>query len=446
MQDNNRKVLREDTFVNAITGLNMKGDDKSTGARCIRQNISKEDKVILYSYNEIFGRMIDLPIQDALATGYKVVAFMNSKEVDLTNEFTNYLDDRSFEQAFNNALVWARLFGGGVNLLGVNDGQDHSEPVELDGIKDIEFIRDYDRYFFQTPIHDEIETDPSKENFCKPNFYKIVLNSISKNNSINVQSPQIHYSRVLRLETELTPFQELRRNGFWSTSFTDKVFQAVSKYQTSHDSISNLLNDFSFLILDYEDVPEMSMTSDDSIQDYFNRRIQTMHRMLSNQRLAITSKSESLRRETVNFGNVDRVLELVNNRLVTASGIPHTLLLGDSPSGLGATGESEKNSYLKMVSRLQNSVMLPQMRKLFSYVFAAKNGPTSGKVPDGFRIEFNPLEPEDMMHEANYKKVIAETDQIYINLGVDTPDEVAKSRFQNGSYSAETKIDMSKRD
>ena len=123
--------------------------------------------------------------------------------------------------------------------------------------------------------------------------------------------------------------------------------------------------------------------------------------------------------------------------------MPHTILLGESPSGLGATGDSEKKDWFEYVGRQQEVNFKPQLMKFFRYCFLAKDGPTRGKEPETWDIEFNPLWQMDQKKQAEVNKLNAETDKMYIENGVVDPDEVARSRF--GTNEGAIQIDMSLR-
>ena len=71
-------------------------------------------------------------------------------------------------------------------------------------------------------------------------------------------------------------------------------------------------------------------------------------------------------------------------------------------------------------------------------MFAAKAGPTSGQIPDDWRIVWPPLDEPGEKEQAETRKSVAETDALYLDRGVRTPDQVARSRDGSAGWSGET--------
>ena len=68
---------------------------------------------------------------------------------------------------------------------------------------------------------------------------------------------------------------------------------------------------------------------------------------------AIDAEKEELSFVGRQFGGVAEILEKLRIDVIAASGIPHTLLFGQSPSGLGATGRSEERDFAKTCHHYQ---------------------------------------------------------------------------------------------
>ena len=81
--------------------------------------------------------------------------------------------------------------------------------------------------------------------------------------------------------------------------------------------------------------------------------------MKSINNLVLLGDGESWARQSVDFGGL---LELVRTFLQVAAGtadIPVTQLLGQSPAGLSATGDSDTRNYYDMISARQELDLRP---------------------------------------------------------------------------------------
>ena len=127
-------------------------------------------------------------------------------------------------------------------------------------------------------------------------------------------------------------------------------------------------------------------------------------------------------------------MQPATHNLVAVSGIPHTVLLGESPgASLGATGGSQERDWHKTVSAYQES-------RLYDLIRQALNMITAVLKTDPVKFVFKPLDAPDMKTIAETHKIQAEADSKYIADGVLLPEEVRNSRF-NGGFSTETELD-----
>jgi hypothetical protein len=115
--------------------------------------------------------------------------------------------------------------------------------------------------------------------------------------------------------------------------------------------------------------------------------------------------------------------------------------MGQAPAGLNATGESDVRWFYDSIKAQQNTVLRPAINKLVQLAFHALKIPE----PANWTIRFNPLWQMTEEQQAAIRKTQAETDAIYINAGVVTPEEIALSRFGGDAYSTETVIDADAR-
>ena len=147
---------------------------------------------------------------------------------------------------------------------------------------------------------------------------------------------------------------------------------------------------------------------------------------------------ESYEKKASSVGGLDALIDRFTVALSAVSGIPHTLLMGQSPAGLNSTGESDIRFWYDKIAALQQEKMLKQMTYLVKIIMLSKQGPTNGKELDDWSIQFNPLWLPTEKEQAELRKIQSETDANYINTGVLIPAEVAVSRFGGDQYSTET--------
>jgi phage-related protein (TIGR01555 family) len=117
--------------------------------------------------------------------------------------------------------------------------------------------------------------------------------------------------------------------------------------------------------------------------------------------------------------------------------MPLTRLMGVSPGGLTATGESDLSWWYGQVDVYRELELKPKIMA-FLRVLAR----SLGIVLDGLDVTFPPLWSMSDKEQAELRKIVADTDAVYISQGVLLPEEVALSRFGSGTWSAETTVDL----
>ena len=108
----------------------------------------------------------------------------------------------------------------------------------------------------------------------------------------------------------------------------------------------------------------------------------------------IDAENEEYQTISSTLTGVEKLIESVNNRVVSASGLPHTILLGDSPSGgLSGKGESEKNDFYDFIASEQESILRPNLDSFFNILFNSKEFKSQANK-DG-DINFLPLQQQN---------------------------------------------------
>jgi phage-related protein (TIGR01555 family) len=338
------------------------------------------------------------------------------------------------------ALIWGRLYGGAALVIGVDD-ENLSEPLDLGVIDTIKHLTLLNRFEL---IPQDINGNPASGNFGMPETYLIQPRVTDTTNSKEARdfangSIKIHYSRLIRFNGSKLARRTFISNHYWHDSILNKLQDDIRDYQAAFASVSALILDFAQAVYKVKNLADIIAAPDGLT--VIQNRIAIIEQTRSILRAAIIdADGEDFERKTTSMQGMDRTLGRLTQKFVAATEYPHTVLLGESPSGLGATGNSEKKDYFETVRSEQNNTLKPRLMRIFKLIFAAKDGPTGGKVPEDFDIEFEALMHLDQAEEITARKQQAEIDKIYIEAGVVDPDEVALSRFASGVYDYETEI------
>lgn len=458
------EIVRLDSaLVNLSVGLGDPRKEKllNTSVNLTPRRLNYLEKESLFNTNSFCRAVCEVVPQKAIAGGWEVTLGKEAKEPEkILTDLRTYdrkiaeVDDdedlegsiiTSTEQMFGLAQTWANAKDGAVILLNIDDGQPPYEPVNRERIKSIVSAEVLDR----TEIRPVVT---STWNPLHPKYYELVLpDNLLREQGQYAGTMQtgsgtnafyIHRSRIIRFDGILTTRRWMLDNEGWGGSPLDLLWDEFNRWKVTQDSLAAAIHDFSLFVHSYKGLQKILSRKDRLGEKAVMARFQEMRETAQAQGgVAIDADGEKIEYLNRQFNGITDITKDFRDSLIGATRLPHTLLFGESPSGLGATGESEENSIANLVREFQENVWKPKLMRLYRLIFLAKDGPTGGKEPDGWGLRFNSLIPESESDKATARQTQAQTDNVYIAANVITAEEVRASRFGGEDYSFETNLD-----
>lgn len=427
-------VRRLDSWLNLLTGVGG-GLNKTAFQFRPSEDAYLDDGTLqhLYDLDGLAARIVDSTPKHALRRGFGVTTGNATVDTALRGQ----LDTLDVNARTRFAWTWARLFGGGALLLGLDDGRDPADPVDLNALRAVRYVVDLDRRELVPVAWDN---DPSSARFGQPVHFLL-----QRAGAQAVDSRVIHVSRVIRFlgaETTRRRKQELRG---WGDSVLSRVYGDLQQARGGYAAVSTLLQDASQGVFKMKDL--LLQVASDS-DDAFKRRMEMMDMARSVGRaILIDADSESF--ERVETGTLTGLPDILDRFVLLVSAgceIPVSILMGQSPAGLNATGASDIRSWYDAISAERESMLRPRLEYLVRLLLRAKDGPCGGVEPAGWQVTFPSLWQPSPSEEADLRAKQATVDVQYITAGVLTPEEVATSRFRPEGWSAETSVDLGARE
>jgi len=379
-----------------------------------------------------FGaRVVDAVPEQGLRQGLEVTLGDAAAESALAAAWQRH----DAEAKLGEAWTWARLYGGAVLFVGANDGVDPSLPLSPRAIRSIDFLT----------VLDKRELSPASWNgdagtdaFGEPETYRF-----SRTGGSKVDTSVVHASRLIRFDGALTSRRRRHERQGWANSELQRVYARLQAFNGAYEGVATLLQDASQGVFKIKDLYGMMAGDKD---DLVKRRMALMDAGRSMARaILVDADEEDFTRVEASFAGIPDTLDRFLILLAGASGIPATILMGQSPAGMNATGESDTRNWYDRVRSKQTKELIPRATRLARLFCLAKDGPTNGVVPAGLAVECPSLYQLTPAETATLRKTTADTDAVYITNQVLTPEEVALARFRKEGWSADTTIDLTAR-
>lgn len=465
------RKFTQDTWANVITGFGTTRDKVTYSEFDRRDPLTIEELEALYNQDDMASRVCDVIPEEALRQGFKVKIAASDDEphevqddpenpaptLKLTSTEALAASKRIYKKLRTlkatkkliEAAVWGRLFGGSVILIGANDGLKHSKPINPKRLKDINFLNVIDKQYIIPYTWNE---DPLSPDFGEPSTYLITPQSTSgySLDPVGIQnlksSPgiiEVHSSRLIIFEGTRTTSRRKQQNWGFGESALERFYDPLRNFQISWQSITHLLQDSPQAKFKIKGLMDMISSGDKQvIQD--RMEITDLCRSVA-RAIILDAEDEDFERQATTFTDIPDLMDKIMIRLSAAARMPVTILMGQSPAGLDATGESDIRWFYDQVHSYQTEDLGPKIEYLIYLIMASSQGPTRGMIPDEWEIEFPSLWQLSPLEEAKVRKEQAETDNINIQNGTLLPEEVALSRFGIRGYCTDTSIDLSTR-
>ena len=429
---------REDGYVNLLNKYGTK-QDNSEAYKFEREPVIPDMQLTgLYEGNGLFSKIIDTPAEEALKHGFD----LNLKSDELNAFVEDALDDLEWEEKAATAIKWARLYGGALIVMLIDDGRGLEEPVDWEHIRSIDELRVYERSIVQPDYTSLYQQDYGGKGvgnrvskFGQPEYYYV---------SSIYGSFKVHESRCLVFRNGVLPEQTSNATYlFWGMPEYVRIRRALRETVTAHTDSVKLLERSVQAIYSMKGLASLLTTDDGENQVLKRLQLVDTSRGLLNS-IAIDSEGEQYDFKTFQFSGVKDVIDATCNMLSALTNIPQTILFGRSPAGMNATGDSDFESYYNFVEKIQRLMLKRNLRTLLDVVFRA--GIASGDVteePD-YKLEFNPLWSLSDTEQATVDQtkaqtalVKAQTAQTYVDMQALDPTEVRRRLASDEEFDVE---------
>ena len=236
-------------------------------------------------------------------------------------------------------------------------------------------------------------------------------------------SQQVHASRVIHITSGLPPILLRPSYNFFGIPHAQVIYDYVLHFQECRLAAQRLLTKFSRTVLKTDMMAFLERQG--GIAELDNR-IRMIERYASNDAvIAIDngggsgSAGEDILNVSAPIAGVWEVVKQSLELIAAVNRTPAVKILGISPSGFNATGESDLRNYYDHISSKQE-----QMRCGIQTALEAIAVSTLGKIPDKLSFKFLPLGEDDKLQKATIQKMKMDTYAVGSVNGYVSPEEV----------------------
>lgn len=417
---------RNDSWTNPVSGFGTSLDKTTATFFQPSYYLSDTSLEAMFHGDDITERMITTVPKEMLRKGFTIVLGNTPAERDAETAILDALEALDFSSKLFETLCWSRLFGAAALVLGADDGRPPMLPLVPELVRKVDWVQPYDRRYFA--VNTYYQSGPKQG---QPETYAL-------GNPGMIASPLIlvHETRMIVFQGAITSAHVKQSRGGFNISSLQRAYEVIRSFATGYKSVEVLLTDGPQAVYKIKGLAGLIGSANKGL---FEDRLQTVDMFRSVMRaVVVDADSESFERPSFSFSGVPDVLEKLGLRLAAAVPMPYSKLMGQGPAGMNATGDGDFRDWYDGIESDRPTKLNFALRRMLQILCATKEGPTSGAVPLKMAFEYPGLWTLNPKEEAERRLAIAQTDQIYFNMGAATGEEIALSRFTERGYNGDT--------
>ncbi len=377
-----------DSFQNLIARVGLNAGNLNAGGKYDFSPVSR-DRVMMencYRSSWIAGQAVDTVAQDMTREGVEMRGDIDPQQIEVIERATSRL---RLWDSLCDTVKWSRLYGGCVAVLMI-DGQKVETPLRRDTIGRGQFkgLLVLDRWVVQPSLTDLV-TDFGPE-IGKPRFYQVIADAQG------LMNMKIHHSRVIRLDgTELPYWQRIAENG-WGQSVLERLWDRLIPYDSITQGASQLVFKAHLRTYKVKGLREILAMGGKAEQGLL-KQIEAIRVFQSNEGLTLMDGEDEFDATSYTFSGLSDLMLQFAQQISGATGIPLVRLLGQSPAGMSATGESDIRLYYDNISQMQERQLRSGINVLYDILYRSEIGTPP---PENFDFDFKSLWQLDDVQKA----------------------------------------------
>ena len=427
-------------------GMHSGGDRRRLSARALEELA-----------RDWLGKKICSIFPDEATRKWTEISLVKDEGRKIATAFEQYEEGLEIKYKFNKVDWLANIYGGGALLLNIDDGLPPDKPVNTQKIRTIKGIYELDPQDIR-PYFPNMDA-PSDD----PDFYQIFYSQESKSKLDKLGSDYtsfnlVHKSRIVRFDGSRLPPRLLRSTGGWGDPLIVSALKEIARYTKISDSMAEMIQDHTILLHKMKGLQSLIKqnlaknkdvaTTTNGVPDalaVLSQQFRAMKVMMRKLGAVSVDSEDDLTYLVRNYQGLSDMKASFQEDLVAAVDIPYTMIFGRGPKGLmaGGTGEAEDQVWSKRIAAYQEqNYRHRKLDLLYKYIWLAQDGPTKGKIPEGWSYSFKPLYVETRKDEtanqtAHTNMLIA----LQTQSGALTKDEVRNSLYGGTEYSYAVSLD-----
>src|SRR5581483_6190160 len=338
---------------NAMMGYGTSRDKITYGSYRAFVEIDWQQLSDLFYSDDVAAKLVEKRPEEAFRRGYKL---RNPENEDAALAAVEQAKQLDADAKMQEALTWGRLYGGSLLVMGVEGGAP-DQPLDDTQARGVRFLNVVDRRYASVKAW---YTDPLSPNYGQPMIYTIGGTTVP---GTITSSVDIHESRCIGFDGIPVDIETRRILGGWTYSVLQRPYEVMRTFATAFQAAGILTADASQAVFKMKGLFEMIASGE-------KERLQTRMQMVDMSRssaraVLLDADGEDFQRIATSFTGLPEMLDRMMMRLASSIDMPVTILMGRSPAGQNATGDSDFQHWYDSIASQQKKELSPKLLRLY---------------------------------------------------------------------------------
>ncbi|UVE47599.1 DUF1073 domain-containing protein [Pseudomonas chlororaphis] len=335
--------------------------------------------------------------KDAIRNGYEI----NCENKDAIKAIKAADKRRNINASMREFIRMGRVFGIRVAIFKIDstDPEFYEKPFNLDGVTPGSYrgIAQVDPYWVMPELDAAAIQDPASLKFYEPTFYQIGKQRYHRSH-LAIYIPH--------------PVADMLKPGYQygGVSVPQRIYERVYASERTANEAPQLAMTKRLITFRVPDAALMN-------QEKLAAVLQDVNENMSNFGVWAIGQDDNVSQNDTSLADLDNVIMSQYQLVASIANVPATKLLGTTPKGFNATGESEAEDYREELESIQTNDLTQLLERHHAIQMRSDIAPKLGIKPLPTTVDWRPLDSPTADEWANINKTKAETDKLLFDTG-----------------------------
>lgn len=395
-------------YTNFVSNIGTSRDKASHG-HFVQKEIPDDQLEAVYQH-WLAKRIVNRPASDMLRAGWFYEGIQDRDLIKLEEACKAF----QLNHVLLSSLILSRLYGVVYVLLGTVDGGNLEQPFDLKklGVGRLEFFTVLKKKYIKPDTMTYLSPKVCGGLLKQPEFYKLQMDG---------KAPQrIHHSRLIKFCHADVVNEEPQ-------SILQEVYEDLLDHAAVKKGSASLVHESKIDVIKTPGLVDKIKEDMKAVAE----RFLSVGLLKGLNGMIVLDVEEDYDSKTYNFAGLPDMMREFSIQTAGAADIPYTILFGQSPAGMNATGEHDTRNYYDSIATKQTWMLKPFMMQILDVICQT----TFGRVFPNLDIVFNPLWQLDAKVRSEVEKANSERDAKYLEMGIITEPQIARQLLIDGVYS-----------